>query len=256
MHGGLRPDSALAQSNMLLGALDPEDLALIAPYLVRRDVEGGQRLVVPHQPLDRVIFPETAVVSLGAPVGNGQLLDIGLIGREGLVGWSALIGEDRPGHGSTVLLQGGSALTIAAARLRAACAASETLLTSLMRFVDVFVGQLGQTIVATARDTAEQRLARWILMLHDRIDGDELVIKHSELGSLLNVRRATITDCLHVLEGERALRCRRGRIVLRDRAVLEARAGASYGGIDSRYRQSMGGVDKRGPIPPPALTLN
>lgn len=256
MHGGLRPDSALAQSNMLLGALDPEDLALIAPYLVRRDVEGGQRLIAPHQPIDRVIFPETAVVSLAAPIGDGRLLDIGLIGREGLVGWSALIGDDRPGHGSTVLLQGGSVLTIAATRLRAACAASGTLLSGLMRFVDGFVGQLGQTIVATACDTAEQRLARWILMLHDRIEGDELMIKHSELGSLLNVRRATITDCLHVLEGERALRCRRGRIVVRDRAMLEARAGGSYRGVDPRFRASIGGFDQRGPVPPPALTLN
>lgn len=256
MHRGLWPDTATPPINSLLGALDPDDLALIAPYLVRRAVTGGQAMLSPHHAVDRVIFPETAVISLRAAAGSGRMLDIGLIAREGMVGWSTLIGDDRPSYAATVLLQGGSVLTMPAARLRAACATSGTLLAALMRFVDGLVQQLGQTIVSTACDTVEQRLARWILMLHDRIEGDELAIKHIDLGNLLNVRRATITDCLHILEGERALRCRRGRIEVRDRVVLEARVGAPYGGVATRHRSLPGGVEKSAPTPPAALTLS
>ncbi|MBX9860720.1 MAG: Crp/Fnr family transcriptional regulator [Sphingomonas sp.] len=209
-------DTAVDCGNALLQSLHPEDAALIAADLQRHGVGGGGILLDPARPVDRVYFPETAVIGLRAATATGRMMEIGLVGREGMVGWSALLDNEMPGQYAVALL------SIPTTRLRAACSASPTLLADLLRFMGQFVQQLSHTIVSTACDPAERRLARWLLMLHDRIDGDEIAIKHSELGMLLNLRRATITDCLHILEGERALRCTRGHIAIRDRAMLEA----------------------------------
>lgn len=222
MHGRIALDTAVDRGNALLEALQGEDAQLIAADLQRHVVGGGEMLLDPTRPLDRVFFPETAVIGLRAAATTGRMMQVGLVGREGMVGWWALLGNDLPGHGAVALLQGGTVLSIPTTRLRAACSASPTLLADLLRCMGQFVEQLSDTIVSTACDPAERRLARWLLMLHDRIDGDEIAIKHSELGMLLNLRRATITDCLHILEGERALRCTRGHIAIRDRAMLEA----------------------------------
>ena len=222
MHGRIALDTAVDRGNALLEALQGEDAQLIAADLQRHVVGGGEMLLDPTRPLDRVFFPETAVIGLRAAATTGRMMQVGLVGREGMVGWWALLGNDMPDHGAVALLQGGSVLSIPTTRLRAACSASPTLLADLLRCMGQFVEQLSDTIVSTACDPAERRLARWLLMRHDRIDGDEIAIKHSELGMLLNLRRATITDCLHILEGERALRCTRGHIAIRDRAILEA----------------------------------
>lgn len=219
----------MRRGNIWLGALQPDDAARLTPDLERHVVSGGEILLDPAQSVERVFFPETAVIGLRAATAAGRTIDIGLIGSEGLVGWGALLGNDRPTHRAVALLQGGTLLSIPTTRLHAACNARPSLLAQVLRFVGQFVQQLSHTIVSTACDSAERRLARWLLMLHDRIDGDELAMKHSELGKLLNLRRATITDCLHILEGERALRCTRGHIVIRDRAMLEVFANHDNG---------------------------
>lgn len=222
MHGRMALDTVVDRGNALLRSLHPEDAQLIAADLKRHDVSGGQILLDPARPVDRVYFPETTVIGLRAATAAGRMMEIGVVRREGMVGWCALMGNDMSGQCAVALLQGGTLLSIPTARLRAACSASPTLLADLLRCMGQFVEQLSDTIVSTACDPAERRLARWLLMLHDRIDGDDIAIKHSELGMLLNLRRATITDCLHILEGERALRCTRGHIAIRDRAMLEA----------------------------------
>ena len=214
----------MSTGNSLLAALAPDDAQRVAADLRRHHVRGGEVLVPGTCPLGGVIFPETAILSLSVTTDGGRAIEIGLVGPEGLVGWSAVVDDPAPSHAATVLLQGGTVLSITASRFRAACDACATLLPSVLRFIDSFMHQMSRTIVSAACDPAERRLARWLLMVHDRIEGDEVSIKHSELASLLNVRRATITDCLHILEGERALRCTRGRIQLRDRAMLEALA--------------------------------
>ena len=83
----------------------------------------------------------------------------------------------------------------------------------------------------------EQRTARWLLMYHDRIDGDELAITHEELGVMLGVRRASITDALHHLEGSEGIRSLRGRLQIRDRVRLVALAGDTYGRAEAEYER-------------------
>lgn len=226
MHGRMNSEVVELRGNALLDALRPEDSSLIAASLQRHTLAGAATLFDRAQPLDRVFFPETAVICLCAENAAGRPIGVGVVGREAMVGWEVLLGDANPTLTATTLLQGGTILSLPTVALRRACDASSTLSMALLRCVGDLIRQLGTGVVSTASDPAERRLARWLLMLHDRTEGDELAIKHSELGMMLNVRRATITDCLHILEGERALRCTRGRITVRDRAVLARFAGS------------------------------
>jgi CRP-like cAMP-binding protein len=183
-----------------------------------------------------VYFPETLVVSIA---GRDRETGIGLIGREGVIGWAALLGCPTPDDRVRVELANGSALTISCDRLRSACALSPTLLVSLMRFAQTFAVQMSRTLVSTLHASLEVRVASWVLMFHDRVDGDEIAITHAALATLLSARRAGVTDAMHVLEGERLVRCTRGRIVVRERALLEDFASATYGAPERAYRSSI-----------------
>ncbi|MBX9815419.1 MAG: helix-turn-helix domain-containing protein, partial [Sphingomonas sp.] len=116
----------------------------------------------------------------------------------------------------------GTALSLSAARLEAAVLASPSLLATLIAHSQRFLAETGALLASALRDSAAQRLARWLVMLHERIDGDTLAITHQELSEMLCLRRSSVTEALHLLEGERALRCTRGRISVRDGDVLRA----------------------------------
>ncbi len=244
-----RPMSAVPSANLLLASLDPDDFARLAPHLERVELAAGARIACSASPLRRVCFPETLVASFGEIVDEETRYDVGMIGREGLIGWPVLLGSAHVAHSGTVLLNGGTALVVPVETLLEICDRHRSLHTALLRFVQSFTVQMGQTIVASLRDGIDRRLARWLLMLHDRVEGDELTITHGGLAIALNVRRASVTDWLHVLEGERMVRCTRGQMVIRDRAALEAVAGTSYGPAESNYRELIGPFGKTGQGP-------
>ncbi len=93
------------------------------------------------------------------------------------------------------------------------------------------------TIVSNLIHSVERRTGRWILLYQDRVGGDEISLTHEELGLMLGIRRASITDALHYLEGERAIVGARGRVIVRDRARLEALAEETYGHAEAQYRR-------------------
>ena len=122
----------------------------------------------------------------------------------------------------------GAGLRIRADDLRAATAASATLQQRLLRFVHAFTVQIGQTALANASHLIEERLARRLLMCHDRVDGDDLVATHEFLSLMLGVRRSGVTVALQSLEDRGIISTRRGQVRVVDRAKLEAVAGDSY----------------------------
>lgn len=229
---------------MLLATLSSEDRALIAPRLETIELRGGAGIASSTSPVDRVCFPLTMVASFGEEDSHSRRFDVGVIGREGMIGWPVLLGASHSVHSGRVVL-GGTALVIPSVVLMAACDQSRSLHTSLLRFIQTFTVQLGQTVVTNLRDPVNVRLARWLLMLHDRIDGDEIAVTHNALSDALNVRRSSVTDGLHEIEGERMLRCDRGRILVRDRAALMYLAGVSYGTPETCYRSLIAPFGKR-----------
>ncbi len=221
--------------NLLLRSLIPADRALIAPHLERHSFAVGETLIEAGQPIERLYFIESGIAAVLDSLGGDGQYAIGLVGAEGFVGWPLLLGEDRSSHQVVLRAEEGTALSIAKRPLRDAIAASETLRDTLLRFVQVFFVQMSRTVVSSLAHPVERRLARWILLYHDRVREDDIRMTHDEFRLMLGVRRSSITDALHRLEEQHAIRALRGRVIVRDRDRLLAMASDTYGPAEHAY---------------------
>lgn len=226
--------SLLLAGNSLLSSLDQNDLQLIVPHLSRIAANHGDTLFDVGDEIEWVFFPETAVIALVDYDSAGHSIETGLVGREGFVGWPSILGCTVATCRADVQLEGGSLLAIRATALDAACHASSSLRCALLQFVQAAMAQMSGTMLANSSYPLTSRLSRWLLMRHDRMSQDTLAVQHDEISMCLGVRRASITDCLHLLEGERLIRSRRGKITIRDRDGLRERAGPCYGTAEVR----------------------
>ena len=163
--------------NRLLATLPPVDFSRLEPQLARVPLPGGTRLVEPHTPIEQVYFLEEGIASVVATTPQGRRIEAGIIGRDGLSGIPVLLGLDRTPQ-ECFIQTAGEGLRIGADGLRRAMAASASLHQHLLRFVQAVMVQMGQTALANGSHTLEQRLARWLLMCHDRVDGDDLSTTH------------------------------------------------------------------------------
>lgn len=220
---------------------------VVAPHFpahLQQRVGANTRIAQAGEPIATCYFPIDATVLIARQTARDPVpLPVGLIGGEGLVGWPALLDTAAWSHDAIVVSEG-DVVAIATADLTAACAAHPDLHRLLLRIAHNFTLQLAQSVVANLGHSVERRLSRWLVMLDDRTNGEMLAVTHDQLAQLLNVRRATVTDALHVLEGERLIRNTRGRLQVRDRAGLEARCGQSYGMSEHDYRATVGAFGK------------
>ncbi len=217
--------------NRLIGGLQADARRRLAMAATRIALEPGQVLMRAGEPIERLIFPEDAPVMLSVSTG-GSSQDVGMIGCDGVIGWSRLLGDQPAPFTATVRIQSGSAVAVSAGAIVDAAANDSAVLRAMLAFAQRFAMQMARTLASSLRDAPERRIARLLLMIDDRIAGDTMAVTHAAIAGTLNLRRATVTDCLHVLEGEHLLRCSRGRIAMRSRAGLEARAGLAYVAAD------------------------
>lgn len=220
--------------NLLLRSLPAEDYAFIEQSMERVTLELGDLPAHAASGSTDLCFPEHGLLSYVDVIEGNRRVEIGLIGFEGMIGWPFLLGCDHCPHRAVVQVQG-SALRIDAAHLLAACQTRPSLRLHLMRFVHLFTMQMSRAIASHLADPMERRLSRWLLMCHDRLEGDAIAVTHDQIGAALGVRRATVTDALHILEGEGAVRCRRGWVTIRDRTLLTRLGGSSYGSSEAHY---------------------
>jgi CRP-like cAMP-binding protein len=195
----------------------------------------GDILIGAHQRITHAYFVEEGIVSVVADTNEGRI-EIGIAGREGMVGTPLVLCTDRTPHMAIVQVEG-VALRLPADALRAALAESSTLRGVLGRYVQSLIVQVGQTLHAGRDLTVEGRLAHWILMTHDRLGRDELPLTHEFLSVMLGVRRPGVTAATHMLEGNGTIAARRGRITVRDREKLEEMAGDIYGVAEAEYER-------------------
>ena len=197
-----------------------------------------QVIVEPQKPVEHLYFMEEGLASVTTPPPLRQV-EVGVLGWDGLVGASPIVlGVDLTPF-QTMIQMKGEALRISSLQLRSAMDQSPTLTALLLRYVQTLLVQTAQTAFANAVYNIESRLARWILMCHDRTDGDELALTHEFLAIMLGVHRPAVTIATQVLEGSHLIRARRGRITVLDRAGLEAVADASYGLAEVDYAAVM-----------------
>lgn len=227
--------SAHRSRNLLLASLSPEDFDCLEPRLERVQLKTDEVMLRPNASIERIYFPESGVVSFHETLQDGSRVGVAIIGFEGFTGWPALLGVGQSSHEASVAIGGGTALSISPAELLRLCMERQAINTLLLRYVHCFISQMGRTIMSNLNDALEKRLARWLLMNHDRLEGDRINLTHKQLGVMLGVRRATVTDTLHVFEGEGLIRSKRGLIEVRDRPRLLALAGESYGAAEMEY---------------------
>jgi CRP-like cAMP-binding protein len=223
--------------NRLLASLSVRDRARLQPSLAIVDLPLDKVLEEANRPIENVYFPESGIASVVA--GNGVPVEVGLIGREGMTGLSIVLGDDRSVN-RTFVQAPGSALRLSANDLRLAMDRSRSLRVGLLRYAQVFLVQLGQTALANGRTRLEARLARWLLMAHDRFDKGAFPFTHRFLALMLGVRRPGVTVALHFLEGYGLIKARRGLITVIDRKGLEAHANGSYGVPEAEYERLFG----------------
>lgn len=221
--------------NLLLRLMGDADFSRLASRFERIELQEGDLIAAAGGQIDTICFLETGVASYSEISRDGNPTGIGMVGYEGLVEWHALLGSKVSPHEVTIAVGPARARRIAAAELNAAARESAALHNLLMRFVQSFIVQLGRTIVSNLLDPVERRLCRWLLMNHDRLEHDEIELTHQQIGVMLGVRRASVTDALHVLEGKKLIRAERRRILILDRAQLRQCAGDSYGPAEAAY---------------------
>lgn len=230
--------------NQLLAALSDADRALITPHLEPVSLPLGMVTVSPDEPIRHATFIEEGLCSVVASPGESARIEIGLFGRDGIVGTPLLLGTERMPH--QIFMQvGGHGYLIAADALLQALDHSASLRDVLLRFVQTFLVQTAQTAHANASAPVEERLARWLLMYHDRQDGDDLPVTHEFLSLMLGVRRPSVTVALHMLEGAHLIKARRGHITILNRAGLEEAAGETYGPAEAEYERLIGPLRRR-----------
>jgi CRP-like cAMP-binding protein len=236
----MAPKSGLpAFRNQLLAALAATDIALLQPHLERVDLELRAELEHPHRPIKHVYFLESGMASI---VGRGpkqKEAEVGVIGREGCSGLMVVLGNDRSPH-ATYMQMAGSGHRIATDDLRNVMKASAILHGVLLKYVQAFMIQATYTAIANGTANLEERLARWLLMAHDRMDGDELPLIHEFLALMLAVRRPGVTVAIRSLEEQAVIKAKRGIISVLDRKGLEKIANSSYGAPEAEYKRRMG----------------
>ena len=211
--------------NLILSRLSRADFQLLAPHLEAADLPVLKVLERRGSPIKAVYFPETGFASV---VANGaHPIEVGVIGREGMTGLPVVLGGDRNEH-ETFMQAAGHGHCIRVTQIREAMAKSRTLQGSFLRYVQAFLTQTTQTVVANGRSKIEERLARWLLMADDRIESDELPLTHEFLAMMLAVRRPGVTVAIQELERKGVVARKRGRIILLDRAALEDMCNGTY----------------------------
>jgi CRP-like cAMP-binding protein len=225
--------------NTLLRALPPEAFALIRPGMETVDLPIKYSIVESGVPTDRVCFIESGLGSTVATSPDNEEIEVGHVGFEGMAGSHVILQVDRT-MTRTFMQVAGHGIMVPASELASMLAMVPGANSLLLKYVHCAELQLAYSALANARYSMHERLARWLLMCHDRLEGDDLPLTHEFLSLMLGVRRSGVTDELHVIEGKRVIKATCGNIHVLDRERLEDIAGGCYGVPESEYERLIG----------------
>ena len=231
--------STFVPRNRLLAALPPDDLARLRHRLEPAEVSLRQVIQAPDEPITAVYFPENGWASMIALLVDGNSAEVGIIGFEGMLGLPLLLGSDR--SPTEAMVQGpGMFLRLGAAAFREELDRSAPLRTLLLRYALAFQAQVTQTAACNGHHALDQRLARWLLIAHDRAEGDEFPMTQEFLALMLCVRRPGVTAAARLFQQAGIIRCSNGRITITDRAGLEAAACECHGVVAREFQRLLG----------------
>jgi CRP-like cAMP-binding protein len=213
--------------NCLLASLALPDLAPLARHFKRVALDHAAVLQEQDAPVESVYFPLSGVVSLLSVMQSGEAVESAIVGREGAIGLFADFGPWRA-CARAIVQAPGVAEAIALPQFRTVVSQSEPILRRMLRYKETLSAQTQQTAACNALHSVEQRMARWLLQMADRLDDHALPITQDTLSQMLGVRRTTVTLVAQKLQHDGVIRYRRGRIELANRSALQPLACECY----------------------------
>ena len=230
---------AVAATNRLLAALPSQDRQHLLASGEPVELMLADVLANPGDPIHHVYFPTDSIISLVMPIAGGAGLEVGLIGNEGMLGITLMLGVDvAPFH--AVVQGAGPALRITAPAFLGELEQSPALLRELKRYLYVSMSQFALTAACTRFHVVEARLARWLLMTQDRAHADTFHVTHVFMAYMLGVRRVGITKAANSLQQQKLIRYHRGNITILDRVGLEAASCGCYRAGKETYERILG----------------
>ncbi|MGQ3212533.1 Crp/Fnr family transcriptional regulator [Shinella sp.] len=230
-----------APLNNLLQLLPEIDFQMLAPDLTHNVFPKGTPLAHRDKPIDAVHFLTSGIGSVVIMTPQGRRAEAGIFGFDGYIPTAAVTGARISSYDVTVQLDA-EGYSMEFDHFRRWMEQSKPFVQIMNRSMEGFAVQLAHTAVSNAVHDVNERLARWLLMCHDRSRSDEMALTHELLSVLLGVRRPSVTTALHVLEGEGLIRSLRGNVVIRDRLALETFAHDCYGRPEAEYRRLMSDI--------------
>ncbi|MBW4537508.1 MAG: Crp/Fnr family transcriptional regulator [Myxacorys chilensis ATA2-1-KO14] len=206
--------------NQLLAALPDEDYQRILPHLEVVDLPLQKVLYHPGDSIEYVYFPRESIISLVTILEDGASVEVGIIGNEGVLGVEVFLG-DPTAHHEMVVQSADSGIRMAAAPFKVEFERGGPLQRLLLRYTQTLFFQVSQGGACFRRHTIEERLARWLLMVSDRIGSNELPLTQEFIAQMLGTRRAGVTIAAGTLQRAGLIRYGRGRITIVDREHLE-----------------------------------
>lgn len=229
--------------NCLLAALPTEDYQRLSSHLETVELSLHQILYEQGEPIEYVYFPEQAIVSLVTVMEDGTTMEVSLIGKEGMVGIAAILG----GYTTTtqaIVQVAARALRMSANALRTEFNRGGALQKLLLRYTQFLLAQVSQTAICNRLHPLEERFARWLLLVQDSIQSDELPLTQEFVAQMLGVRRSGITVAAGTLRQSGIIYYTRGRITVLNRRKLEATACECYRAIQNEYDVLLGNIRK------------
>jgi CRP-like cAMP-binding protein len=233
--------AAATPTNRLLDLLPPDEAAQFLPQLTRVHLRHAQLLYQVGEPIPRVAFPLTALVSLLIVLEDGKQVEMAAVGREGFAGLPLALGMDTDGHQAITQIPG-EALVLGANAFRAALATLPGLRAIMDRYALVLLTQSGQSAACNAHHAINERCARWLLEAHDRVGADEFALTQDFLSAMLGVHRPSVTVAAAMLQQAGLITYRRGCITILDRPRLEDAACECYRFIASETSRLLDGA--------------
>ena len=217
--------------NDILAALPPDEVALLRPHLIRSSMINGQSLHEAGQRIDQVYFFEQGFASLVAVANGGGAVEVGIVGRDGMLGLPVVLNPAALSFNQAMVQMSGLAHRMAAPKLFDCLRSAPVLAALLRQHLEVYIAQISQTAACNSSHSPAERCARWLLIAHDRADGNELRLTQEFLSLMLAMRRAAVTVAMQSLQTAGLVQSGRGRIQVCDRAGLEEAACGCYGRV-------------------------
>ena len=226
--------------NGILAALPITDIESLRPHLHHMTMVSGQVLHEPNSPITDVFFVDEGIVSLAANTNDNGRVEVGLTGREGLVGASAVLNPEPYSAYRAFTQVPGGAYRMSTAAFRSAIDQSATLRDRCLRYVETLMVQSSQVAACNARHNLPERLARWLLMVRERIDSDKLPMTQEFLSVMLGVRRSGVSVAASTLQAGGLIRVQRGHVMILDQDGLAAASCDCYRTIQASRERILG----------------